>query len=434
MRTLDIIAAKRDGKELSESDIRQLVTDYVSDRVPDYQMAAFLMAAYIRGLSPGETSALTRAMVDSGTRLDLSNISGIKVDKHSSGGVGDKTTLVLVPMLATCGLKVPKMSGRGLGFTGGTLDKLESIPGFTTSLSVEQFIQQVENIGAAIVGQTADLVPADKKIYALRDATATVDSIPLIAASIMSKKIACSSDLILIDVKVGTGAFMQDEHQARALSRLLIDIARSFDRKVVVAITDMSQPLGNAVGNSLEVAEAIETLKDSGPHDLRELCVYLCAIILHSLGLQKSFDECIQQASAVLSSGSALGKFREILLAQNGDPLVIDDLGRLPRARYTEEVCSPVDGFVEAINCAAIGTASSLLGAGRERKEDVVDSAAGLLVCKKIGDAVHRGEPLAVLHTNRWEKLSVASELVTKAYKIGSEFVDVPKLIRDVIR
>ncbi|MGQ9456623.1 MAG: thymidine phosphorylase [Armatimonadota bacterium] len=434
MRTLDIIASKRDGKELIESDIRQLVADYVTDRVPDYQMAAFLMAAYIRGLSHNETRALTRAMVDSGTMLDLSNFSGIKVDKHSSGGVGDKTTLVLVPMLAACGLKVPKMSGRGLGFTGGTLDKLESIPGFTTSLSVEQFVQQVESIGAAIVGQTADLVPADKKIYALRDATATVDSIPLIAASIMSKKIACSSDLILIDIKVGSGAFMRDEQQARILSELLIDIARSFDRKVVVAITDMSQPLGNAVGNSLEVAEAIDTLKDSGPRDLRELCVYLCATILYSLGLQGPFNECIRQASGVLGDRSALVKFREMVVAQNGDPLVVDNPGRLPRARYTGEVCSPMDGFVGAIDCAAVGFASALLGAGRERKEDVIDPAAGLLVRKKIGDAVQRGEPLAVLHTNKQDRLSMVSELVASAYKIGAEFPNVPKLIRDVIR
>ena len=280
MRTQDIIAAKRDGREISADEISRLVLDYAAGRIPDYQMSAFLMAAYIRGLSFDETAALTRAMIHSGVEVDLSRISGVKVDKHSTGGVGDKTTLVLVPMLAACGLKVAKMSGRGLGFTGGTLDKLESIPGFNTALSIERIISQVNDIGAAMAGQTRDIVPADKKMYALRDVTATVESIPLIAASVMSKKIACCGDVILLDVKVGSGAFAKSLDEARRLAGLMIAIGRSFGRTVGAVITDMNQPLGRAVGNSLEVAEAIETLRGGGPPDLRALCVELCAEIL----------------------------------------------------------------------------------------------------------------------------------------------------------
>ncbi len=433
LRVLDIITAKRDGAELSESDIRQLVLDYAADRLPDYQMAAFLMAAYIRGLSLNETIALTWAMVDSGTTLDLSNITGTKVDKHSSGGVGDKTTLVLVPMLAACGLKVPKMSGRGLGFTGGTLDKLESIPGFTTSLSVDQFVQQVEQIGAAIAGQTADLVPADKKIYALRDATATVDSIPYIAASIMSKKIACSSDVILIDVKVGSGAFMKDLAQARELSNMLFAIGQSFNRKVAVAITDMNQPLGRAVGNALEVAEAIDALKGQGPSDLRELCVQLCAIILHLVEHHQSHKECIRYASTVLDNGSALEVFRKIVQAQGGNASIIDDASLLPRARIKEDVPSPKNGFIEAINCASIGKASSILGGGRERKEDTINPAVGIVIYKKLGDAVEYGERLAVVHADDVDRASTARDIIANAYSIGTHQHPAPSLVHEVI-
>lgn len=433
LRVLDIIAAKRDGVELSESDIRQVVLNYAADRLPDYQMAAFLMAAYIRGLSLNETIALTRAMVDSGSTLNLSNITGTKVDKHSSGGVGDKTTLVLVPMLAACGLKVPKMSGRGLGFTGGTLDKLESIPGFTTSLSVDQFVQQVEEIGAAIAGQTADLVPADKKIYALRDVTATVDSIPYIAASIMSKKIACSSDVILIDVKVGSGAFMKDLAQARDLSNMLLAIGQSFNRKVAVAITDMNQPLGWAVGNALEVSEAIDTLKGQGPSDLRELCVYLCAIILRIVEYNDSHEECIRQASTVLDNGSALEVFRKIIEAQGGDASIIDDATLLPRARIKKYVLSSKSGFVEAIDCASIGKASAILGGGRERKEDTINPAVGVVIHKKLGDAVEYGERLAVVHADNADKASTAQEIIANAYSIDAHQHPVPSLIHEVI-
>ncbi|MDH7603006.1 MAG: thymidine phosphorylase [Armatimonadota bacterium] len=434
MNVVDVIAAKRDGKELSELEIRQLVLNYDAGRVPDYQMAAFLMAAYLQGLSLGETIALTRAMVDSGTTLDLSKIAGIKVDKHSSGGVGDKTTLVLVPMLAACGLKVPKMSGRGLGFTGGTLDKLESIPGFTTALNADRFIQQVQHIGAAIAGQTDDLVPADKKIYALRDVTATVDSIPLIAASIMSKKIACSSDIILIDVKVGSGAFMKDLDQARNLSRMLLAVGQSFNRQIVVVITDMNQPLGRAVGNSLEVVEAIDTLKGCGPSDLRELCVQLCGFVLNLVEYSRSDEECAARASAVLDSGDALEVFREIIVAQGGNSRVIEDTSLLPLAQIKEEVASLESGFVEAINCAAIGKASAVLGAGRERKEDRIDPAVGVVVRKKLGDPVERGEVLAEIHANDGERASAARKLIADAYCLGPQQRPGPSLIYEVIR
>jgi pyrimidine-nucleoside phosphorylase len=431
----DIIAAKRDGLELSDNDMRRIVLDYAADKIPDYQMAALLMAAYIRGLSLNETIALTRAMVDSGSTVDLSNISGVKVDKHSSGGVGDKTTLVLVPMLAACGLRVPKMSGRGLGFTGGTLDKLESIPGLTTSLPIHQFVRQVEEIGAAIAGQTADLVPADKKIYALRDVTATVDSISLIAASIMSKKIACSTDIILIDVKVGTGAFMQNVAQAKELSHFLLSIGRAFRRRVAVAITDMNQPLGRAVGNALEVAEAVETLKGHGPGDVRELCVQLCGVILDMIGSYGTLEQSLRTAQAVLDDGSALDRFRKIISAQGGDPEIIDNPDRLPRARLQQSVPSSKSGYVVRIDCAAIGRAAGVLGAGRERKEDNIDPAVGVIVRKKLGDWVEEGEALAELYSNDAARLPAAMQLVSNAYVIATERCseDV-RLIHEIVR
>ena len=432
-RIPDIIAAKRDGGELADEEIARIVLDYASDRIPDYQMSAFLMAAYIRGLNSRETVALTRAMVDSGAMLNFSAITGTKVDKHSSGGVGDKTTLVVVPILAACGLKVPKMSGRGLGFTGGTLDKIESIPGLTTALDIDRFTRQVARIGAAIAGQSPDIVPADKKIYALRDVTATVDSIPLIAASIMSKKIACGSDIILIDVKVGSGAFMRDKQAARDLSRMLMAIGRSFGRRTAVAVTDMSQPLGNAVGNALEVTEAIETLKGGGPTDLRALCVELSAIILDIAGHCASHDECMAMAASAIDSGAALDLFRQIVEAQGGDPDVIKDPSLLPRATTKVEVTGPKSGIVESIDCASIGRASCVLGAGRERKEDSIDPAVGIVVTKKLGDRVAKGEPLAVIHANDRERIPTAQQMILDAYTIGDSAPSV-RLIHEVIR
>lgn len=431
MSVCDVIAAKRDGQELADGDIRELVLGYTADRIPDYQMAAFLMAAYIRGLSFKETLALTRAMVESGTRLDLSAIAGTKVDKHSTGGVGDKTTLVLVPMLAACGLKVPKMSGRGLGHTGGTLDKLESIPGFTTALTIDRFITQVERIGAAIAGQSSDIVPADKKIYALRDVTATTDSIPLIAASVMSKKIACGSDLVVLDVKTGSGAFMREHSAARDLAATMVDIGKHFGLKVAAAVTNMDQPLGYAVGNALEVAEAIETLKGSGPSDLRELCIRLCALSLSMVG-EVTNEEAIGRAQNVLDSGAALTIFEKIVEAQGGNPRIIDNLSLLPQAGFVAEVQCPVSGVVESIDCARIGRVACTLGAGRERKEDKIDHAVGVVVRKKLGDYVEQGEPIAVLHANRENLISITMSEIRESYTIG-EKADIPPLIREII-
>ncbi|MHB9038819.1 MAG: thymidine phosphorylase [Armatimonadota bacterium] len=431
MRITDIIAAKRDGRELVAEDIARIVLDYARGNLPDYQMSAFLMASFIRGLNFAEISAMTQAMVESGSVLDLSAIEGTKVDKHSTGGVGDKTTLIMVPMLAACGLKVPKMSGRGLGFTGGTLDKLESISGFNTSLASDRFVRQVNDIGAAIAGQTQDIVPADKKIYALRDVTATVESIPLIAASVMSKKIACSSDVILLDVKVGTGAFVPDLPRARELARTMIAIGTNLGRRVGAAITDMNQPLGCAVGNALEVVEAIDTLKGGGPADLRRLCVELSAMMLFIAERTLSVDDARKRALSVLDSGQALEKFHEIVAAQDGNPAVVDDESLLSRAKYRQEVVSLETGFVSEIDCALIGAAASMLGAGRQRKEDAVDPAVGIVVRKKLGDHVEKGESLAVLHVNDKTNLTEVVSTVLGSYRIGDVPI-VPPLIHEV--
>ncbi len=432
MRTINIIAAKRDGRELAAEDISRIILGYTTGEVTDYQMSAFLMAVFIRGMSLAETSAMTKAMVESGAVLDLSRITGTKVDKHSTGGVGDKTTLVVVPILANCGLKVPKMSGRGLGFTGGTLDKLESIPDFNTALTPEEIIEQVNNIGAAIAGQTHDIVPADKKIYALRDVTATVESIPLIAASIMSKKIACSSDVILLDVKVGSGAFVGDLPRARELSETMIAIGTNLDRRVGAVITDMNQPLGNAVGNSLEVIEAIDTLQGGGPSDFRELCVELSAVMLYMAEQLMSLNECRLAAKTSLESGKALEKFRQIIAAQRGDPDIASNTSLLPQAKYCREVMSEESGIVSEINCSRVGQAASILGAGRARKEDSIDHAAGIIVRKKIGDRVEKSEQLAILHTNNKSSISEAEKMLKSAY-ILSNAAAVPPLIYEKI-
>ena len=432
MRIQDIIAAKRDGKELAREDISRIVLDYAAGNLPDYQMSAFLMAAFIQGLSLREISDMTRAMVESGATLDLSSISGVKVDKHSTGGVGDKTTLVVVPILAACGLSVPKMSGRGLDFTGGTLDKFESIPGLTTALSVERFVSQVKAVGAAIAGQTQDIVPADKKIYALRDATGTVGSIPLIAASVMSKKIACSSDVILLDVKVGSGAFMRDIGSARELARTMIEIGKSFGRKVTAAITDMSQPLGNAVGNALEVVEAIETLNGRGPGDLRELCVELAGLILYMSEHSISVAAGRGAAACAVDDGSALSKLAEIIEAQEGDVRVVDDLSVLPGAELVHSVASGESGWVAGIDAARVGVAASILGAGRKKKEDSIDPAVGVVVRKKVGDRVEEGETLAVLHANDAGLISEAGSMLLDAYEIGGR-TESGTLVHEVI-
>lgn len=421
MRVTDIIAAKRDGRELDPGEVARVVCEYACGTIPDYQMSAFLMAVYLKGMTFEETAAMTRAMVDSGKSLDLSVIPGVKIDKHSTGGVGDKTTLVVVPVLTACGLKVPKMSGRGLGFTGGTLDKLESIPGFGTALSVERFVAQVSEIGAAIAGQTADIVPADKKIYALRDVTATVDSIPLIAASVMGKKLACSADVILLDVKVGSGAFMPEIDRARELARTMIEIGQRFGRRVGAMITDMSQPLGSAVGNALEVAEAMETLRGGGPDDFRALCIELSAAGLTLAGVSPSKEDGRARTERALASGEALSVLRRIIGAQGGDPGVVDDPSILPHAQHSIEVRSESTGFVSSIDCAAVGRAASILGAGRQRREDKIDPAVGIVVLKKIGDHVGQRDPLAVVHYSDASNLQEASSTILNAYSIGAQ-------------
>ncbi|MGI6295099.1 MAG: thymidine phosphorylase [Armatimonadota bacterium] len=424
----DIIAAKRDGLELSGEDIRRLVLGYTAGEIADYQMSAFLMAAYIRGLNFAETAELTSAMVDSGNALDLSKIKGIKVDKHSTGGVGDKTTLVIVPMLAACGLKVPKMSGRGLGFTGGTVDKLESIPGFNTSLSLNGFIKQINKIGAAIAGQTADMAPADKMIYALRDVTATVDSIPLISASIMSKKIACGADVILLDVKVGNGAFMKDLDDARELAGTMISIGRNLNRKVGAIITDMNQPLGRAVGNSLEVREAIDTLSGHGPADLTQLCIELCAAVLNLSDPECCIETARSLAKNALFSGAALGKFGQIIRAQGGDADVVYNPALMGEARIIKDVTAESAGVVSEIDTAGVGKAASALGAGRQRKEDRIDPVAGVVVEKKIGDKVEIGDTIATIHGSDESKIHQAEEIIKGCYLLADS-AHVPPLI-----
>jgi len=429
----DVIATKRDGGELSAEQIESLVSGFAAGDIPDYQMSALLMAAFIRGLSSTETFELTRSMIASGSTLDLSSVPGVKIDKHSTGGVGDKTTLVVVPMLAACGLVAAKLSGRGLGFTGGTIDKLESIPGFTTSLTLSRILAQAGAVGAVMAGQSPDLVPADKKIYALRDVTGTVESIPLIAASVMSKKIACGADVILLDVKVGSGAFMRSIDRARELAATMIGIGSSLGRKVEAVITDMSQPLGHAIGNALEVAEAIDTLHGRGSDDLRGLCVELVALALVAAGRIPDMDGARPAALNALGSGAALMKFTEIVSAQGGDARVVDDPTLLPTASIVSEVVCEWDGNVAEIECSALGVAAGVLGAGREKLKSRIDYSAGIVVLKKLGDRVARGEPIALLHGNDAGRIAVASEIVRSAYRPGIGGA-APSLIHEIVR
>jgi len=415
----ELIQKKRDGGALSAEEIDGLVQGFVSGTVPDYQMSAFLMAVFFRGMTAEETTALTLAMVRSGETLDLSAIRGTKVDKHSTGGVGDKTSLVLIPLVAAAGAPVAKLSGRGLGHTGGTLDKLEAIPGFTTELSAEAFIQQVNEIGCAIAGQTADLVPADKRLYALRDVTATVDSIPLIAASVMSKKIAAGSDGIVLDVKTGSGAFMKSLDGSRDLAKIMVAIGRQAGRRTVALISDMDQPLGHAVGNALEVREAIETLAGEGPDDLRELCVALGAQMLVLAGVKGSLKDAGAILVRLLSDGRALDKFREMIRAQGGDPACVDDPERLPQAPVSMPVSASSTGVVTAIDAEGIGLAAMRLGAGRAKKEDIIDPAVGIVLKKKVRENVNRGEALVQIHAGDRGRAEQALALVQAAYTIG---------------
>ncbi len=392
LRVTDLIEAKRDGRALDPDDIRAFIAAYSNDRIPDYQTAALLMAVYFNGMSPEELGAWTDAMLRSGQVLDLGHIPGVKVDKHSTGGVGDKVSLPLAPIVAAAGVRVPMVSGRGLGHTGGTLDKLESIPGFRTDLSVERFVEMVETLGVSLIGQTAEIAPADKRMYALRDVTGTVPSIPLIASSIMSKKLAEGIDALVLDVKVGSGAFMRDEARARLLAETMVGVGGAMGKKVVAVLTDMNQPLGRAVGNALEVRESVELLRGEGPADLRELTLYLAREMLTLGGIDPA------EAERALDDGRALQRFRDVVAAQGGDVAAIDDLELLPSAPYIEPFVARADGWVTSIDTAEVGVAASCLGAGRATKEDEIDPGVGFVVHARLGDRVEAGQPLLDIH------------------------------------
>lgn len=414
MRIVDIIEKKRDGNELSHEEISFFINGYCDGNIFDYQAAALLMTIFIRGLNSRETADLTAIMASSGDRVDLSDIPGIKVDKHSTGGVGDKTTLVIAPIVAACGVPVAKMSGRGLGHTGGTIDKLESIKGFRTSLDREEFIKNVKEIGIALAGQTGNLAPADKKLYALRDVTATVNSIPLIASSIMSKKIASGADKILLDVKTGSGAFMKSLDDSIKLAEEMVTIGDYMDRKTVAVITDMDKPLGNTIGNALEVREAVAALRGNGPKDLETVCIELAARMLELAG-KGTIEQSRILARQKIQDGSALKKFGELALRQGAEYVPWDNRA-LEQAPIIETVVAPFEGYVAAIHSDLIGKASMLLGAGRETKESVIDYSAGVVLHKKTGDTVKKGDIIAEFHTSSIEKLSEAKKILLEAY------------------
>lgn len=420
MRMVDVIEKKRDGLSLTPEEIQFVIDGYIKDEIPDYQMSAWLMAVYFKGMTPEETAALTMAMAESGDKIDLSQIDGVKVDKHSTGGVGDTTTLILAPLVAAVGVPVAKMSGRGLGHTGGTIDKLEAVPGFHVEVSEQQFIDMVNQNKVAVVGQSGNLAPADKKIYSLRDVTATVNSIPLIASSIMSKKIAAGADAIVLDVKVGSGAFMKEMKDARALAATMVEIGEQVGRKTAAVISDMSQPLGYAVGNALEVKEAIDTLKGKGPADLHELCLVLGSKMVVLAGKAETEQEARAKLEKVIMNGKALDVFKAFLSAQGGDPSVVDHPEKLPDAKFKISVLSPEAGFVEGIAADQIGTAAMLLGAGRATKDSVIDLSVGLVLHKKIGDEVKKGEPIATIHSNT-EGVDISARKILHAYQFSND-------------
>lgn len=421
MRMYDLIVKKKSGQALSNEEIAFMIKGYTEGSIPDYQMSAMMMAIYFNGMNEEETLQLTISMEKSGDLLDLSSISGIKVDKHSTGGVGDKTSLALTPMVAACGIPVAKMSGRGLGHTGGTIDKLESFTGFSTSLTTSQFIHNVNEIGIAIMGQTKDLAPADKKLYALRDVTATVDNTSLIASSIMSKKLAAGADVIVLDVKTGSGAFMKDERDAFALAEEMVKIGNGAGRKCVAVVSDMDQPLGYAVGNALEVKEAIATLKGEGPQDFVSLCMTLGIQMLLVGGKAKTEQEAEIQLIKTIRDGSALKKLAEFVTAQGGNADAVYDPSLLPQASIVEPLLADRDGYINQIICDEVGVCSLLLGGGRETKDSQIDLSVGILLKKKKGDFVKKGEPLAEIHANDMQKLKDAQERLSKAYIIDDE-------------
>jgi pyrimidine-nucleoside phosphorylase len=421
MHIIDIITKKRDGAELSQEEIEFFVQGYTNGVFPDYQAAAWLMAVYFRGMSIQETHDLTIAMAHSGDMLDLSDIAPHIVDKHSTGGVGDKVSLVVTPLAAACGVPIAKMTGRGLGFSGGTLDKLESIPGYRTDLSIEEFKAQVQEIGVVLTGQTADLAPADRKLYALRDVTATVESLPLIVSSIMSKKLAGGADAIILDVKVGNGAFMKSVEEAEELAEAMVKLGTQAGREVVARISDMNQPLGHTVGNALEVKEAIETLHGGGPDDLREHCLVIAAEMLRLGDKAPDLEAARALVEERLSSGAAWRKFKQLIETQGGDTAYIDEPERFPQAHLIKDVPAPRSGYLATLNAAEIGLSVVDLGGGREKKGDTIDHSVGLIVHHRVGDVVEKGAPLFTIHANDEEKLAEARERVLAAHSFSDE-------------
>ena len=433
MRIYDIIRKKRDKEVLTKEEIDFFVDKYSKDEIPDYQASALLMAIYLNKMNKQETAYLTEAMMNSGEVIDLSEINGVKVDKHSTGGVGDKTTIALAPLMAACGVPVAKMSGRGLGHTGGTLDKLEAIPGFSIEMSSKKFIDSVNDIKIAVCGQTASIAVADKKMYALRDVTATVDNISLIAASIMCKKLASGADAIVLDVKTGDGAFMKTLDDSFLLANEMVEIGTAMNRETIAIISDMDEPLGSAVGNSLEVIEAIETLKGRGPKDFVTLCETLGAYMLVSSKIALDYEDGIIKIKEAVESGAALEKFKEFVANQGGNPEVANDYTLLPKAKHIVEVKSDKTGFIDKIDAEAVGVSAMILGAGRETKEDKLDLSAGIILKRKVGDFVNEGDTLATMHFNREHKFEDAKIRFKNAYTISAEKVQPKKLIYGVV-
>lgn len=420
MRMYDVILKKRQGIELSDKEIQWLIHGYVEGNIPDYQMSAFLMAVMFKGMTTKELGTFTMAMAHSGDMVNLSAIKGIKVDKHSTGGVGDKTTLVIAALVAACGGVVAKMSGRGLGHTGGTIDKMESIPGLKTELSEEAFRNQVNNIGVAVIGQSSNIAPADKKIYALRDVTATVDSIPLIASSIMSKKLASGADAILLDVKVGSGAFMKSLDEARTLAQTMVDIGRENKRTVKAVITDMDRPLGHAIGNALEIAEVIQTLRGHGPRDLTDECLVMAAYLL-VMSEKGDYDTCYAKVQTALQSGAGLAKLRELIVSQGGDGRVVDNISLLGQSQFTYDIKTSSAGYITHMDTEACGIASVMLGAGRTVKDGPIDMTAGIVMHKKTGDSIAEGDIIATLYADDESLFEGAAHAYVQALTIGLE-------------
>ena len=432
MRMYDIIDKKKKGGELTEAEIRFFIDGYTKGEIPDYQASALMMAIYFVGMSDAEIAVLTDSMAHSGDTVDLSRFGTLSADKHSTGGVGDKTSLIVAPIVAACGGKVTKMSGRGLGHTGGTVDKLESINGYRTTLSSEEFINQVEKVGMAIIGQSGNLTPADKKLYALRDVTATVDSIPLIASSIMSKKLAAGSHNIVLDVKVGSGAFMKTVEEAEALAQKMVEIGKLCGRNCAALITDMDSPLGNAIGNSLEIIEAVEVLKGKTHGDLRKICVALASNMIR-LAFNIDVDEAEKRVETALESGAAFNKMKEWISAQGGDVSYIEDTSRFEKSRFTAEILAETDGYISSMNAEALGNISVILGAGRASKDDIIDHTAGILMLKKTGDRVNKGDVLCTLYSNNEAALKTAEQQYLDAVKIGEKAEGKPLVYKVII-